>query len=325
MPTPTRDDNWFRTTGLATGVASHGRVLDCSYCAPKPPGPVLRFVFTPQEAEFPELGPGIGVAWGGVFSPEDVGTISPSPSPAGILAYASGFMPGESAIVGIFAPSVGGLAPCGFERPNAELRIFRGGTQVATAPGATIGIGVAFFAVGDVPVFEPGVEYVAEIYALHCPAHETQPDWGEGEVWLHFRAGTSVSGAVGIGDGFGQMLGAPPQNLLHPYIEFYTPNGSSQIVVNFEFADGAEEPVTWACPGGGTCRPANEPAHRADALIYTSAGDPTDFYPWVGIDPVLNRLNFTASYLNTSTLAMVDGEDYWMRITFRDGTPPCCP
>lgn len=39
MPTPTRDDNWFRTTGLATGVASHGRILDCSYCEPRPPEP----------------------------------------------------------------------------------------------------------------------------------------------------------------------------------------------------------------------------------------------------------------------------------------------
>ena len=37
MPTPTRDDNWFRTTGLATGVAAHGRVLDCSYCIPPVP------------------------------------------------------------------------------------------------------------------------------------------------------------------------------------------------------------------------------------------------------------------------------------------------
>ena len=65
MPTPTRDDNWFRTTGLATGVAKHGRILDCTPCSGRPQR--RYFTFTVQAGElrvWAAANSGTAVDWG---------------------------------------------------------------------------------------------------------------------------------------------------------------------------------------------------------------------------------------------------------------------
>ena len=113
MPTPTRDDNWFRTTALATGSGASGRVLDCGVCTPKPPPPPSPFRFTAGPGELAISGWPLGtvIDWGD-------GTTTTTTTAEALHTYAvggSGSIPGVPVGGGINGTSVSGAALLGVD------------------------------------------------------------------------------------------------------------------------------------------------------------------------------------------------------------------
>lgn len=140
-----------------------------------------------------------------------------------------------------------------------------------------------------------------------------------------FVAGLGPNGEIGIGDGFGTWT--EPE--LAPHFALYTPVEGDTNIWEVGFDTDTHAPITFPCSGGGRCRGPALSARIGDAMAWRGTIANGEFFPWMGVHPTENRLEFSPEWITKARLMFTVGTVYRVRLRWRDPAggptpfPPC--